>query len=302
MATTTTLIKTVIRNNPTLVDKLGSFVFGNAVIKPYDENTEYKTDDFIFEISNDGSIIFYQCLEPTTGPFDVSKWNAVSLIDLIGSGDIISDAKPLGRTVSTWLKPVERSFHDVDAIPVEMNHNMLEYEINDDVITITKVISIEDKPHFYGSVIIPEYIMDNPVSYVGDNGFVGMLGATDLIIPDTILSIGSGAFRVNVYDSDDERLYLTSVSIGYGITAIPYRAFYNQSRITSLDIPGTVESIDEEAFANCTSLTDVTIHGKYTSIHENTFSGSTSLTTIHGYKNSTAEDFAISKSLTFVEL
>lgn len=295
------LIKTITRSTPTLLDKLGSFVFGNVSIGIYDENKQYSVDDFVYEITAAGDIVFYQCVEPTSGPFDIFKWNAVSLIDLIGSGDIISDSRPLGRTVSTWLKPISRGYYDVDSIPVEMDMNMLKYETTDDTITITGVVDIDDKQHFYGRVKFPTHIKNVSVSHVGENAFVGTTGITDLIISDNIRTIGSGAFRVTTPDNVDDSLYMLTVTIGNGISTIPNRAFYNQSKLTSITIPATIDTVDDNAFGNCTSLSEVRFNGKFTNIHTNAFSDAP-LTTIYGHKYSTAEAFATEKNITFVEI
>ena len=143
------------------------------------------------------------------------------------------------------------------------------------------------------NVIIPESYNGMPVTSIGTEAFKGN-NLTAVFIPDTIISIESGAFR--------DCISLESVAIGNGVTSIGSYAFSgctaeiiwsNNPAIkqinnyafaeyvgTSITIPDSVTSIGSSAFEGCTGLTFVTIPNSVTSIGSYAFSGCNSLESI----------------------
>lgn len=73
----------------------------------------------------------------------------------------------------------------------------------------------------------------------------------DLVIPNSITSIGSNTFYGCIG--------LTSVIIPEGITSIGSSAFWGCNNLKSITIPKTVSSIDSDAFRFCNNLTGVHI-------------------------------------------
>ena len=88
----------------------------------------------------------------------------------------------------------------------------------------------------------------NPLSYAHNLYLNGEL-VTDLVIPDSVTSIGD-------------------------------YVFYGCKNLTSITIPDSVTSIGDGAFGGCASLSDITIPDSVTSIGDSVFSGCTSLTSI----------------------
>ena len=70
--------------------------------------------------------------------------------------------------------------------------------------------------------------------------------ATSFVIPDSVTSIGDGAFA--------DCSSLTSVTIPDGVTSISSSAFSGCSSLTSITIPDSVTSIGSSAFYNCGNL------------------------------------------------
>ena len=120
--------------------------------------------------------------------------------------------------------------------------------------------------------------------FAGDNGRIlvvdGTLiafapaGLTEYTIPDSVTTIGYGAFAC--CES------LTSVTIPDSVTTIGYCAFQACKSLTSVTIPDSVTSIGYAAFSDCSSLTSVTIPDSVTSIGEAAFSDCWSLTEFIG--------------------
>ena len=96
-----------------------------------------------------------------------------------------------------------------------------------------------------------EVIIPDGVTSIGDSAFYNCSGLTSVTIPDSVTSIGKGAFS---YCSG-----LTSMTIPDSVTSIGERAFYYCSGLTSVTIPDSVTSIGSYAFAGCSSLDDLDI-------------------------------------------
>ncbi|MCR5424737.1 MAG: leucine-rich repeat protein [Bacteroidales bacterium] len=97
-------------------------------------------------------------------------------------------------------------------------------------------------------------------------------GCMNTIIPNSVTSIGSGAFE---YCTG-----LTSITIPNSVISIDAAAFQNCSGLTTVTIPNSVTSIGTYAFGHCTGLTSVTIPNSVTSIGNNAFFNCSSLTSV----------------------
>ena len=115
------------------------------------------------------------------------------------------------------------------------------------------------------------YSSSNPL-YYAKHLYVNDVEVTDLVIPNSVTSIGGNAFS---YCNG-----LTSVIIPNSVTSIGEEAFRGCSGLTSVTIPNSVTSIESAAFAYCTGLTSITIPNSVTSIGDSAFEGCSGLTSI----------------------
>ena len=114
----------------------------------------------------------------------------------------------------------------------------------------------------------------NPL-YYAQHLFIDGEETTDLVIPESVTSIGGYAF----YGCTG----LTSVTIGKSVTSIGGYAFYGCTGLTSVTIPNSVTSIGEEAFSGCSGLTSVTIPNSVTSVGGKAFYNCSGLTDVYCY-------------------
>ncbi|MBQ8394202.1 MAG: leucine-rich repeat domain-containing protein [Clostridia bacterium] len=139
------------------------------------------------------------------------------------------------------------------------------------------------------------------VKTIGDYAFFLCTELKEIVIPDTVESIGEGAFSsecTGAADGANNFTNLERITIGNSVKTIGARAFYRNMMLKEVVIPDSVESIGKEAFGTIvwmgsgeSSLAKVTIGKKVKSIGENVFSECNNLTTI--VYNGTAEEWAL---------
>jgi hypothetical protein len=125
---------------------------------------------------------------------------------------------------------------------------------------------------FLNGAEITDLVIPNSVTSIGGYAFSGCSGLTSITIPNSVTSIGEYAFS--------GCSGLTSVTIPNSVTSIGGSAFSGCSGLTSVTIPNSVTSIGEYAFSGCSGLTSVTIPSSVTSIGASAFSHCSGLTSV----------------------
>jgi len=175
-------------------------------------------------------------------------------------------------------------------IPQEADsEHLFNVQVSSETVTITGCIGR------YTDIWIPALVREMPVTAIADNAFIGgrwvssrspfsrcaefVTGRqlTSVIIPDSVTSIGHGAFAHNKLSSvvipnsvidmgwgvfSDNRL--TSAIISNGVTSISPGTF-SDNQLTDIIIPDSVTYIGTNAFAE-NRLTSITIPGSVTEI------------------------------------
>ncbi len=108
----------------------------------------------------------------------------------------------------------------------------------------------------------------NAIIETGSNTLIA--GCKSTVIPNSVTSIGTGAFASSA---------LSSIDIPSSVTSIGTGAFAS-SALTSIDIPSSVTNIGGSAFSGCSGLTSIKISSSVTSISVCAFEWCTSLISI----------------------
>lgn len=173
---------------------------------------------------------------------------------------------------------------------------------------------------FAGILTIPASVDHDGKTYsvtsITDNAFLGVEGLTEVIIPSSVVSIGSASFSstgltfVNVPSSVVSIGYsafagcnnlqsasilsaniisanlfmdcakLSSVILSHAATSIGEQSFMNCTSLVSLSIPSSVSSLGLSAFENCKSLESVSLPSGVAEIGRRAFWGCSSLTSV----------------------
>ena len=181
-----------------------------------------------------------------------------------------------------------------------------ESQQNDDWIYIEKTNGTINLVRYIGSatnIFVPSLIGGKSVAEISDKCFIDQATITQVTIPDSVTSIGFGAFSgcnwlssltipfINNHlgymfgassYSDNSSFIPGSLKtiIVTGGTSIASDAFYGCSGLTSITLPNGLTSIESSAFSGCSGLTSITIPDSVTSIGSFAFYGCSGLTSI----------------------
>ena len=113
-----------------------------------------------------------------------------------------------------------------------------------------------------GKIIIPDGVTGIQGGSLS-SAFWERKGITEVVIPDSVTSIGMRAFY--------KCISLKKVTIGNRVSSISNGAFYGCSALESVEIPDSVTTIGKEAFYQCNTLANVVIGNGVTTIEKDVF-------------------------------
>lgn len=151
----------------------------------------------------------------------------------------------------------------------------LEYTLNEDGKSYTLTRGWIDTYYDY-RVVIADVYKGLPVTAIGESAFKKQYGnyyLTSVHIPDTITTIGQGAF----YGCSG----LTSVTIPDSVTTIGNSAFNGCNKLNTVSLGKNVTSIGEDAFLYCKALTTIYWSEQTVTIGQDAFTYCENLKKIH---------------------
>lgn len=158
----------------------------------------------------------------------------------------------------------------------------------------------------FGGEIVPEFIckkctnlteiiIEDTVKTIGGGAFFLCSSLTEIMIPDSVIAIGYGAFSfcssllnvtlpsdiTSLADSTFQNCSsLTNITIPDSVTTIGMEVFLGCSSLTSVKLPDSLTSMDYGAFRDCSALTDITLPEGIIEISDNTFKNCVKLSSI----------------------
>jgi hypothetical protein len=142
---------------------------------------------------------------------------------------------------------------------------------------------------------VTDLVIPNSVTSIGQYAFEGCSGLKSVTISESVTSIGNYAFEgcsgltsviiphsVNTMGTGTFQrcTSLTSVTIGCSVTSIETDTFFGCSSLISVIIPNSVTSIGHYVFQDCSNLASVIIPNSVTSIGVSAFAGCSNLTSV----------------------
>ena len=143
------------------------------------------------------------------------------------------------------------------------------YRLSDGNAVITKYLGSETE------ITIPSVIDGHTVTGIENSSESSIFSKPDMItrviIPDTVISVGSYAFS--------HCKNLADITLPDSLTSIGAHAFEDCESIKSIKLPGSLRLIDSYAFCRCSSLSSINIPDSVTKIGESAFEDCKSLRT-----------------------
>ena len=138
---------------------------------------------------------------------------------------------------------------------------------------------VEAQKTISGKVEIPSHLGGYPVTFIYGARFMHNDNITEVVIPDTVVTVGYNAFA----ECDN----LEKVTFGPNVTTLVGRTFYNSRKLHTVVWNDKIQRIGKEAFWNCMGLTSMTLPDSVTTLGEYIFYGCANLESVKLSENLT---------------
>ena len=165
---------------------------------------------------------------------------------------------------------------------------------NDAIVTVPATIeglpvTTIDEKCFEGHTEIEQVILPDTVSTIGYRAFHGCSKLTEINFPSVLRKVDGWAFAY---------CDLTEVILPSSLKTLEYGAFYSSLHLETVVVPVQVTQIGENTFRKCTRLKTVTFLASELDIHLNAFEHESGVTLI-GVPGSYTEKYARATGLSF---
>ena len=171
-------------------------------------------------------------------------------------------------------------------------------------ININGSITEIGKNTFYGYENLESVYIKAPVETIGENAFSGCTFLHLITLSDNTKTIGAGAFSNTAIWSitvHDKMTGIRSIVLPEALKTISQQMFSECSLLRIVDIPKSVDIIDKNAFYGCIALNEIYFRNSETEIYPSPDTIPENAV-IYGINNSTAHNYAVKYSRSFVEI
>ena len=174
---------------------------------------------------------------------------------------------------------------------------------------------------------IKKVTLSDGITFLGSNSFYGNTAIEEIVLPDSIVSLGDLAFGSNSFNGCTS---LKNVTLSNNLKWLPMNTFRGCTSLETIKLPDSITILNQWAFNGCSGLKEIILPSKVESIGWECFLGCDHLKsikipasikglsveslgykddyskidgfTIYGYSGTTAETYANDNGFDFVDL